>query len=182
MSTIVLTAVESEEGRRALDGVLRAAPDAVEWVDLSKLDFGPCLACGGCEESPRCVLKDEFSAIVPRLAACSRLILVTPIFLGVHHPLMKRVVDRFMPLGGGPFTVRKGEMHHESRMEKPFSLTLIGLLDADAAPEEANTFRLLASRHAVNLDCPSHEAHVVGSMNEVAETLTGVLSHPGGAR
>ena len=175
MSTVVLSAIDSVEGRSAIERLIGGAEDSVQWVDLTRIEFGSCLACGGCERTPRCVLPDEFTQVISQLAECSRLILVAPIFLGVHHPLMKKAVDRFMPLGGGPFTVRQGEMHHESRMEQPFSLTGIGLLGEYAPPGEADTFRMLIARHAVNLACPSHHAHVVqdvsGAVARISETL-----------
>jgi len=179
MSVVVLSAIDSSDGRDALSRVLSSVADTVHWVDLMRIEFGSCLACGGCAEMPRCVLADEYTPVIADLAACERLILVTPIFLGVHHPVMKRAVDRFMPLGGGPFTVRQGEMHHESRMEHPFSLVGIGLLVDGALPEEADTFRMLIARHAVNLDCPSHEAYVVEDLGDVAPRLSNPLKRGG---
>jgi len=182
MSTVVLSAMDADAGRGALERLTDGLASSVQWVDLARIEFGPCLACGGCAKTPRCVLPDEFTEIIARLSQCRRLILLTPIFLGVHSPLMKKAVDRFMPLGGGPFTVRQGEMHHESRMEQPFSLTGIGLLDGAATAEEADTFRMLIARHAVNLACPDHAAHVVKTVSEVASKVADVLERTKGQR
>jgi len=182
MSTVVLSAIDAEAAVGAVEKLRDGLASSVEWVDLGRIEFDPCLACGGCAKVPRCVLPDEFTETIARLFQCHRLILLTPIFLGVHTPLMKRAIDRLMPLGGGPFTVRQGEMHHESRMERPFSLTGIGLLDGAATADEGDTFRMLIARHAVNLACPSYEAHVARSMGEVAEVLAGVLDCTGSER
>ena len=101
--------------------------------------------------------------ILPRIASCDGLVLTTPIVFGVHHPLMKKAVDRFMPLGGSLFAVRGGEMHHAPRYGKRFALLGIGVLEAGSATGEAEPFRELIARHAVNLACSRQAAVVLGN-------------------
>ena len=127
MKTLVLSAVGSNSEQRTLERLLGERDGSVQWVDLSRVEFGPCVACSGCAKSGRCVLNDEFTDIVAEIGTSERLVLVTPIFLGVHHPLMKKAVDRFLPLAGELFAVRSGEMHHRSRMARPFSLVGVGV-------------------------------------------------------
>jgi len=177
MRTIILSAIgaDADELRSSLGSLLDEDGSSVRWVDLAAVDFGPCVGCGGCAKTGRCVLKDAFTEIVAGMSACDRLVLATPIFLGVHHPLMKKAVDRFLPLAGELFAVRQGEMHHQSRMERPFSIIGIGILGEDALPEEAVTFERLIARHAVNMACPAHAAVVIRSPSAAERLLSDAI-------
>jgi len=165
MKTVVLSALGEEERAvevtSRLEGLLREREDEVQWLELSGADVGPCLACSRCAKTGECVLRDEMTEILLEIAECDRLVLATPIVFGVHHPLLKKAVDRFLPLAGERFTIRRGEMHHRPRFPKRFSLLGVGSLGAGAAPGEAETFERLIDRHAVNIDCPRHAAVVL---------------------
>jgi len=175
MKTMVLSAVADREIHRQVRHQLSERGDRVRWIDLAEAAFGSCIACGGCAKAGRCVLQDDFTGIVAEMATCERVVLLSPIFLGVHHRLMKKAVDRFMPLGGGSFAVRQGEMHHQSRMERPFSMVGLGLLGDDTANDEVDTFKMLIARHAVNLACPCHAALVVRRGGDASADLAGAL-------
>lgn len=164
MNTIVLSALPSAGASNltgALEDALRRRGGEIRWVGLDVTDFRPCMTCGGCERTGRCVLNDEMSEIIAEVASCDRLVLVTPLFLGVHAPLMKKAVDRFLPLGGGLFTIRGGEMHHRLQMKRRFSIVGVGVAEDGTASAEAGIFELLIGRHAVNLACPRHAAVII---------------------
>ncbi len=168
MELVVLSAfregIEGLDVAAALDRVIADRTDVrVFGLDLTTAEVGPCLACGKCNEAGQCVLQDAMTELLPRIASCDCLVLATPIVFGVHHPLMKKAVDRFMPLGGSLFTVRGGEMHHAPRYGKRFAMLGIGVLETGAAPGEAETFRDLIARHAVNLACSRQAAVVLGN-------------------
>ena len=184
MKTVVLWAIDSDEGRRALERSLEAREGSARWIDLNQVEFGPCVGCGGCAKTGRCVLDDEFTDIVAAIGGSDRLVLVTPIFLGVHHPLMKKAIDRFLPLAGERFAVRSGEMHHTSRMATPFAIVGVGVLPEAASNGEAETFARLIARHAVNLAAPSHASIIVrrGAWDGVAEEIPEALDRTERAR
>ncbi len=161
MDTVVLSALEvlgAQAVTETLDRLLHERGETVRRVELSEIDHGPCLACSGCSETGRCVLKDDMTDVVEEIMHCRRVVLATPIFLGVHHPLMKKAVDRFLPLAGELFTMRGGEMHHRTRLMKPFSLLGVGWLEEDAPREAEDTFARLIGRHALNMACPRRAA------------------------
>jgi len=181
MRTVVLSALDDAHFvSQRLRTQLEEGRDSVAWVDLADLEFQACIACGACNTTGRCVLPDDLTAVVAGLHACDRLVLVTPIFIGVHHPLMKKAVDRLMPLGGTRFTVRHGEMHHRSRMVSPFTLVGIGCVDGAALGEEDQTFERLIARHAVNLGCPRDAAVVVHGPDDLAAILRDAFRETGG--
>jgi len=160
MNTVVLYAIDEPIVQALLERKLGGRGDSVQWVDLTSLEFGAWMGCAACSKAGRCIQDDAMTSIVAGLHTCHRLILGTPIFLGVHHPLLKRAIDRFLPLAGDQFAVRHREMHHASRMASPFSLLGIGWI-AEYAMEEAQTFKQLIERHAVNLDCPHAETVLI---------------------
>jgi multimeric flavodoxin WrbA len=178
MKTIVLSALQSsgtEHLRTVLEDALHQRGGEVRWIDLAGIEFYPCMACGRCSDTGRCVLKDDLTGIIAQIAACDRLVLATPIFLGVHAPLMKKAVDRFLPLAGELFTVRGGEMHHRSRQKRPFSMVGVGMLEDGADPGAAEAFKRLIARHAVNMACPQHTAVSVSSELDATDQITDAL-------
>jgi multimeric flavodoxin WrbA len=85
----------------AVEGA-RAAGAEVEKVALRDLGFHPCLNCGGCNQSCRCVQADGYSELNEKIRAADRLVLATPIFFGSMCAQLKCLIDR-----GQPFWVEK---------------------------------------------------------------------------
>ena len=170
MGTVVLSALGTDGsagGERAagiqdaLLRVLQSRGEDVHLLDLTQAKVQPCLACGGCSTTGACVLKDDMTRIPAEIASCERLILATPILFGIHHPLLKKAVDRLLPLAGERFAVRGGEMHHQPRHSGSVALLGVGWLREGARPAEAETFQRLIARHAVNLACTRHSAAIL---------------------
>lgn len=167
MQTLVLSALSAsprpDPGPESLlrDEVARRGWP-VESVDLSDLRVLHCRGCSGCStRTPgRCVINDDLRTLLPRIVASGLLVLATPILYGGHHPLLKQVVDRFLPLSTPTWVRRAGELHSRMRYARRPALLGLGLLAPDADGGEADTFALLVARHAVNLDLPRHEAVV----------------------
>ena len=165
MKTVLLSALavdgNATEAASALERLLKEGDRGVRSLDVSQTDVSPCLGCGGCSGTGQCVLHDDMTEMIPEIASCDRLVLAGPIVFGVHHPLFKAAVDRFLPLAGDRFAIRRGEMHHRPRFPKRFQLLGVGWLSADAGSGEAETFRSLIDRHAVNLACTRHAAVIL---------------------
>jgi len=160
----------------ATERILRERCATLQTLSLTEADVRACLACGGCSSTGRCVLRDGLSELLPDIATCDLLALLTPIVFGVHHPLMKKAVDRLLPLAGDRFAIRRGEMHHAPRHSKRFAFLVVGLLGADAVPGEAETFQRLVDRHAVNLACSKHAAVVLRDATGIDHAVRGGLA------
>lgn len=91
----------------ALEGA-RVAGAAVEKVVLRDLGMRPCLNCGGCSRTGRCVLNDQYCELNDRLRRVDRLILASPIYFASLCAQMKCLVDR-----GQPFWVEKYVLKRE---------------------------------------------------------------------
>jgi multimeric flavodoxin WrbA len=93
-----------------LDGVVEGARGAgadVEKVVLKEFGFKPCLNCGGCSKTGRCVLKDEYRDLNDKIRAADRLILASPIYMGSLSAQMKCLVDRGQPFWSEKFLLRR---------------------------------------------------------------------------
>lgn len=80
-----------------LESVLSGAAAAgarIETISLRELEFSSCLHCGGCDKEGRCVVRDDWQIIYPKIRAARHLVLASPIqFSGVSGQ-MKSMIDR----------------------------------------------------------------------------------------
>jgi multimeric flavodoxin WrbA len=103
-----------------VDEVLAGASEAgalTEKVILSKLDIGPCRACGGCRKTGQCVQQDDMHALLEQMAQSDVWVLGTPVYWWGPTAQFKAFLDRWygverttfrgrrvvlaIPLGGG---------------------------------------------------------------------------------
>ena len=105
--------------------------------------------------------------IFRKMVASDVLVLATPVRFGSYCAELKKVVDRFQPLMVPIYVMRDGEMHFQGRYDLP-PLVGVGLVrggggsDGSAAVEEADAFRFLIGRLALNIDTRHAAAAFVG--------------------
>jgi multimeric flavodoxin WrbA len=157
VKALVLSAlgVDGERGAatlRALEAALAARACDIEVVDCLSADIAPCTGCGSCglRTPGECVVKDDMQQVFRRLVASDVLVLATPVRFGSYCAALKKVVDRFQPLMVPLYVVRGGEMHFRGRYDLP-RIVGVGL---SQEPAEAEAFRFLIGRLAVNVDTP----------------------------
>ena len=178
MKALVLSAlaVDEECGDAALEAVearLRERGYDVDTVDVAAARVAPCTGCGSCglKTPGRCVVKDDMQDIFRQIVASDVLVLATPVRFGSYCAELKKVVDRFQPLMVPLYVVRNGEMHFQGRYDLPV-LMGVGLVreagEAGAADGEADAFRFLIGRLAVNLDVAHAAAAFVGGDERLA--------------
>ena len=180
MKALVLSAlsVDDDHGPAALDAVetkLRERGYDVDTVDVAAARVAPCTGCGSCglKTPGRCVVKDDMQDIFRQIVASDVLVIATPVRFGSYCAELKKVVDRFQPLMVPLYVVRGGEMHFRGRYDLPL-LMGVGLVreagEAGAADGEADAFRFLIGRLAVNLDVAHAAAAFVGGDERLART------------
>ena len=198
MRALVLTALraDAERGERAqaalLDVLARRGYD-VETVDCLAVDVIPCTGCGSCgmRTPGACVVKDDMQGIFRALVSSDLLVLATPVRFGSYGSQLKKVVDRFQPLMVSIYTVRDDEMHFRGRYDLP-ALLGVGLVrarededrvgtraagpDGSGAAEEAEAFRFLIGRLAVNVDTPYAAAAFAGGDDAARTELERALA------
>ena len=148
-------------------------------MDCRTVDVIPCTGCASCglRTPGACSVKDDMQDIFRKMVASDVLVLATPVRFGSYCAELKKVVDRFQPLMVPIYVLRDGEMHFQGRYDLP-PLLGVGLVrdglgpdgaaGAAAAAEEADAFRFLIGRLAVNADTRHAAAAFAGGDEGVA--------------
>jgi multimeric flavodoxin WrbA len=98
-----------------LDACLKGAAEAGashEKIRICELKISPCLNCGGCEETGKCVIDDDMQALFKNFSDSPILIVSAPVFFMGLPAQLKAAVDRCQSIW-----VRKYLLHR--RMPNP---------------------------------------------------------------
>lgn len=122
----------------------------IEWIDLWEKNIEYCNGCGYCGYSKPgiCVKNDDMQDIFPRMAKSELQIFISTISFGGYDSVLKKVLDRYCPLGVVTYEVYRGELHHPSRYPNPASLMSIGVQSNEDSKQGA-TYKLVAERMEV---------------------------------
>jgi len=77
----------------ALAGAKEAGAETVKIV-LPSLRVQPCIACGACEQTGECAVKDGMQEVYDRLEAAGGIILASPVYFYNVSGFAKAVIDR----------------------------------------------------------------------------------------
>lgn len=64
-------------------------------IILNELSFKPCQACGGCDLTGRCVIRDGMGLIYKSVNAADGIIIASPVYFGSVSAQLKMMIDRF---------------------------------------------------------------------------------------
>lgn len=135
--------------------------DAIRYVDLSALRIANCVGCFGCwTKTPgRCVIRDDATRVYPLIAASDRVLYVSRVRYGGYDTVMKRMLERAIPVQQAFIRLHHGETHHLQRavVPKQASIVAYGALDA----EERAIFEALVGRNALNMNFEHYRIHFV---------------------
>ncbi|MBP7056319.1 MAG: flavodoxin family protein [Candidatus Omnitrophica bacterium] len=62
---------------------------------LNELNIKPCQACGGCDDTGRCVIRDDMDIVYKEAHSADCVILASPLYFGSVSAQTKAVIDRF---------------------------------------------------------------------------------------
>lgn len=129
----------------------------IKYIDLSSLKIANCTGCFGCwTRTPgKCVMRDDATRVYPYIAASDRVLYVSRVVYGGYDTVMKRMLERAIPVQQAFIRIFKGETHHVQRAVVPKRATIVAYGDIDA--EEQALFRRLVARNASNMSFESHE-------------------------
>lgn len=78
---------------KALEGAQSVGADITK-IYARNLKMVGCLECGGCDETGKCVVKDDMQGVYPLLESADAIILSTPIFFYSVTSQAKALIDR----------------------------------------------------------------------------------------
>ena len=74
------------------------ANNQVEKIDLKDLNLKYCLGCGVCQETGKCVIKDDVSMVLNKIVDSDVIVFATPVYFGSICGQLKVLLDRMYPL------------------------------------------------------------------------------------
>ena len=86
---------------RLAEELIRGAKEAghqVEQISLKKKEIHFCIGCFACQETQKCVIKDDAVEIAERVKEADTLVFSTPIYYYEMSGQMKTLLDRLNPL------------------------------------------------------------------------------------
>ena len=77
---------------------VRQAGGSVEIIRLCDLEIKPCISCGGCDKTGKCVQKDDMIALYDKIDAVRRMVIGSPIYFYGVTAQTKAFIDRTQAL------------------------------------------------------------------------------------
>lgn len=146
------TAGREQDAGARLCKSLQAAGRETDYISASSLNVSPCYSCGHCLDKNYgvCILKDDMSEILGRIARAETVVFVTPLTWGSYSSAIKKVFDRMAVLGDVHYYVKKGELVKGMRTRLN-SLYGVGIKEA-CSEKEKNIFKHLVSENTAIMD------------------------------
>ena len=82
---------------RFLQGAKEAGNQA-EKIFLKDKNINYCTGCYSCEESGKCVQKDDMAEILEKMIAADVIVMATPVYFYTMSAQMKTLIDRVVPV------------------------------------------------------------------------------------
>ncbi len=141
---------------------LQVSGAAVQLFPLREIKMGSCIGCFGCwlKTPGICLETDAGRDIAQAVVQSDLTILLTPVTFGGYSSEIKKSQDRWLPLILPDFGIDHGEVHHLPRYSQYPRLVGIGI-QRQSNKEEANLFKMLVGRNALNFYAPTYAADVV---------------------
>jgi multimeric flavodoxin WrbA len=146
---------------------LRESGAQVQTFALREIKLGHCIGCFGCwlEKPGICVEADAGREIVQAIIQSKMTVLFTRVTFGGYSSELKKIIDRWIPLLLPYFGNYYGEIHHKPRYSRYPRLVAIGV-QRHPNEEEANIFKVVVGRNAINFHAPSYTAEVIISTDD----------------
>ncbi len=80
-----------------LEGV-RQAGGSAEIIRLCDLKISPCISCGGCDKTGKCVVQDDMTPLYEKIISIDKIIVASPIFFYGVTAQTKAFIDRTQAL------------------------------------------------------------------------------------
>jgi len=89
---------------------------ATELIRLSKLKIHPCIACGGCEKTGRCVIDDDMQQLYSQIDSADRIVIASPIYFYGVTAQTKAFIDRCQALWSRKYLLKERKQPATARI------------------------------------------------------------------
>ncbi len=138
---------------RRLDTSLTAAGHQVTLLPLREMDIRYCIGCFGCwvKTPGECFAPDRSSQVLSAMLHSDFTLWASPLVLGYPSAILKRLMDKSIPLIHPYFVVDHNEAHHRARYSRYPRLGLLLQREADTDDQDLRIVTDLFSRTALNM-------------------------------
>lgn len=143
---------------------LKVSAVDLEFFPLREIKMGSCIGCFGCwlKKPGICLEADPGRELARAVVQSDTTILFSPVTFGGYGSEIKKIQDRWLPLILPDFGLYHGEVHHRPRYSQYPRLVGIGI-QRQPNDVEANLFKMLVGRNALNFHAPNYAAEVIWS-------------------
>lgn len=129
--------------------------------------YAPCQGCFGCwtKHPAQCYMKDRLQMVCRMIGKADELVIVTENCYGAYSPAVKTVLDRSIGISTPFSTYRGKQMHHTLRYGKKEKLKVYAY--GSMTEEEAETFRYMVERNAINYGFRAFEFHYLEDLSRL---------------
>lgn len=125
----------------------------IQYFKLRDLKIKQCMGCFGCwvETPGECIVPDDTVKIRRAAVNSDLLLFASPLVLGFTTSILKKAIDKMLPIVHPYFTVRAGEIHHKKRYK---TYPLLGVLiekEIDTDKEDLEIVRAIYERVAIEM-------------------------------
>jgi len=108
----------------------------VKVLQLRDMRIQYCIGCFACwvKTPGECIARDDSAEVCRTVVHSDLFVCASPVKMGHVSAVLKKALDKLIPLVLPYFTVREGEIHHPQRYE--YTRDLAVLLQKDGADEE----------------------------------------------
>lgn len=136
-----------------LGQALRSQGHTVDELRLRDLDLRDCVGCFGCwvKTPGQCVVNDAAHVIDAAVIRSDFTLWAAPLRMGFPSALLKRALDKSIPLVHPYFEVVNNEAHHRSRYARYPRLGLLVEREPDTDADDLGLVSAIFARTALNL-------------------------------
>lgn len=113
----------------ALQGAAEAGARIIKFK-LNDMNIRPCQACGACEHTGRCVMRDDMDQIVEAFEQMDAVIIASPVYFGGVTAQTKTMIDRCQPFWARKYVLKK-PVADDNRRRDLLLLSVLGHEKAD---------------------------------------------------
>lgn len=132
--------------------LLRSSGHEVDRLVLRELDIKQCLGCWGCwvKTPGECVLEDDGGRVCASVIRSDVTLFAAPLVMAFPTALLKRTIDRLLPLIHPYNAVVAGEIHHRARYKRYPKFALLTERSDEDTDEDLRIVEDVFARTALN--------------------------------
>lgn len=156
-------------------GTLKNNHTKTEIISLRNLDIAYCTGCFNCwvKTPGQCIIQDEHAIVSQKYIHADRVFFASPIIMGYVSSLMKKTLDRLIPLLLPYITIINGEIHHVKRYKTYPEIGVLYQKEQDTDQRDMEILKNLFNRLSINIHANLRLFH---DMDDALKTIPGELT------